>query len=206
MISKTETMITLLNESFSLEYGQISCQLSIFKYYMSYFIVSCSIEIYLGLGPGIVLLLFMSMCNRRYYNLIPDVLDIDHVATIELEKKSSWIIIVIKQETKLIFIYIYVACLFTWFISFNVAVTFTYRHFLQWFIESILIHLTFLVHILINYTGCPSIFFNLYQIMHTIMIVVKIPLFILLRTAEYRCDFFINRMQLFFLHKLCRLI
>lgn len=108
--------------------------------------------------------------------------------------RYSLMVSVLKKEMKLIFVYVYICFLYTWFESVHNKYKVTYMNFLRWLIEASLIP-QILIFNVVDYFLCTEDFFQLYHLNYIPTIIMKIPLFVLMRYAESQSDFFLNEFQ-----------
>lgn len=123
----------------------------------------------------------------------------------EAKDRFSWIIIIMKQEIKLIFFYLYFACFYAWLRSFNITDTFTYRNFLQWLVEVSVISLILIFNVFNHYIKLEFSFFDIYEGLYIMIFIVKVPLFIVICYAECHPVFFLNYVRLCLLYASCKL-
>jgi hypothetical protein len=116
--------------------------------------------------------------------------------------RYSLIIIVLKKEMRLIFFYVYIAFLYTWLELVDSSYSITYFNFLRWLIEASLLP-QILIITLFLYFLCLENFFELYHLFYVPTIIVKIPLFILIRYSETQSEFFLSGCQTFLFDIFC---
>jgi hypothetical protein len=195
MLPIDETFLLLPNQSLSIEYKQISFVFNMKIWLIIHFITTCLIEILL-LAPCLMLFFWtVTLFYYSYFERIGDFMESNWLYICHLDR-CSLLIIVLKKEMKLIFVYVCIAFLYTWFELVNTNRTLTYLNFLRWFIEASLIPLI-LIFTVFQYCFVYIMdFFELYHIFYVSMIVVKVLLFVLMRYAESHSDFVINRFQM----------
>jgi len=120
----------------------------------------------------------------------------------DLDGYSS-MIIVLKAEMKLIFVYVYMAFLYTRLGLVNSNYTVIYLNFLRWLIEASLVPQVLIISLFLNFLSLEIDFCHEYDGLYVFMLIIKIPLFILMRYAERQSDFFINKYQAFLFKILC---
>jgi hypothetical protein len=195
-----ETFLLLRNQSVSTGYEQLSCISNVKIWIIIHFIIKLLIE---SLLLSIVCLfqfimvLFCYCYWRRIRNFMQsNWLDIHNLDTYSL------MIIVLKKEMKLIFIYAYIAFLYTWLDLVNSKYTLTYLNFLRWLIEASLLPYVLTIT-LFGYFLCIENFPGTYHLFYAPSIITKVPLFILMRYAEIQSDVFLNRLQILLFNAFC---
>ena len=188
MLLMNEIYFLLLNQSSSIEYQTFIC-VSNMKIWLSiYFTVTRLIDF--GLLVHIMYLYVMTMLFFRRYQiplndfLINNWFDVHHL------DQYSLMIIVLKKEIKLIFVYICIIFLYAWLQLVNSNYRVTYFNFRRWLIEASLLPQVLAVALLPSYLTDLMIFFQMYHIFYVPFVIMKVPLFILLRYAEIQSDFF----------------
>jgi hypothetical protein len=149
----------------------------------------------------ILIYLIMILFFYRYWSRITDVIDSYWLDISDLDGYSS-MIIVLKAEMKLIFVYVYMAFLYTWLGLVNSNYTVTYLNFLCWLIEASLVPQALIVSLFLNFLSLEIDFCHDYDGLYVSMLIIKIPLF-LMHYAEKQSDFFINRYQAFLFKIYC---
>jgi hypothetical protein len=171
----------------------MSCVSNMKIWLIIHFIITCLTENLL-LGHIIVPVhLIMILFFNCYWRRISNVMNSNWLDIYDLDRYSL-MIIVLKKEIKLIFVYVYIAFLYTWLQLVNSNYTVTYLNFLRWLIEASLLP-QILIFTLFSYFLCIENFFEQYHLYYVPTIMIKIPLFVLMRYAEIQSDFFLNRLQ-----------
>ncbi len=193
ILSLNETFLLLPNQSLSMEYKQLSCVSNIKLQLIIHFIITRGLESFF---LTTISMLHFIMNSRRINNIMGsnwlDIYDLD---------RYSLMIIVLKKEMKLIFVYVYIAFLYTWLQLANSNYTVTYFNFLRWLIEASLCPLI-LIFTLISFQSMED-FFDLYHTFYVPTIINKVPLFILMRFAEIQSDLYVNTLQILFFKVYC---
>jgi hypothetical protein len=110
-------------------------------------------------------------------------------------------IILLIKEIIVVFVYVSFAFMYKWFGFVHNNYTITSLNFHQWLVEA-----TFIPIILQStpFMVINEFFIEHYGLFHVFAIMVKIPLFVLMRYAESKDNFFVNDMKAYFFHKLCK--
>jgi hypothetical protein len=103
---------------------------------------------------------------------------------------------------KLIFIYVYIAFLYTWLQLINSNYTVTYLNFLRWLIEASLLSCVLIVTISEYFLGVMD-FYEVYYYLYRPAIIIKVALFVLMRYAEIQSNFFLNQFQILLFNTYC---
>jgi len=189
-----ETFLLLPNQSLSIEYKQFSCVSNMKVWLIIHFIISRLVEYMLVLPFIMILSYIVILFFYDYWEHISDFIEGNWPDIWNLDRYSL-IMIVMKKELRLILIYVYIVFLYTWLQLVNSNHRVTYFNFLRWFAEgSFLPQILFFT--LIYYFLCVESFFEMYHLLYVPMIVTKIPLFVLMRYAEFQSDFFLNKWQI----------
>lgn len=195
-----ETYLSLRNQSLSIEYEQFSCISNVKIWIIIHFIITLFIESFLFLivsWSQYIMMLFCHCYRTRIRNFMQsnwsDISDLD---------RYSLMLIVLKKEMILIFVYTYIAFLYTWLDLANNHYTLTYLNFLRWLIEaSSLPYLSTITSF--GYFLCVGSFPETYHLFYVPSIITKIPLFIWMRCAEIQSDVFLNRFQILLFNGFC---
>jgi hypothetical protein len=196
MLLINETFFSLPNPSCSMEYKQFWCIYNMKFWLIIHFIVTRLIDT--ALLVNIILLLYwiMVLFFYRYLKHVNNFMESNWLDMYE-EDTYSLMIIVLKKELKLIFVYVYISFFCTWLQLVNSSYTVTYLNFLRWLIEASFLPQILILSFLDYFLGTMN-FFELYHLLYAPTIIIKIPLFILMRYAEIQSNFFINRFQISF--------
>ncbi len=196
MLSINGTFLLLSNQSLSIENIEVSCAINRKIWFVNHFIVSCLIESVLYINILAPLCLIIILFFNRHWNRINDIVETNRLNTYESEEMYSYIIDVLKKEIKLIFVYVYVAFLYTWLGLVKRNYRITYVNFLEWSIEASVAPLILLGILFFYYIEFILIQnFDLYRSTYVYMVILKVPLFFLMRYREIHFDFFLNRFE-----------
>jgi hypothetical protein len=203
ILSIDETSILLPNQSLSIEYEPLSCNSNMKIWLIIHFIITRILEYFLYTQIFCSLQLMIMLFFYDYWSRVSNVLNSNWWNIYDLDRYSL-MIIVLKKEMKLIFVYVYIAFLYTWLQLVNSNYTVTYFNFLRWLIEASLLP-QILIIALFLYFLCmqEENFFFLYHMVYVPIIIVKVPLFILMRFAESQSNFFLNRLQTWLFYMFC---
>jgi hypothetical protein len=117
------------------------------------------------------------------------------------DRYSYWIIIMVK-EILMILAY----SLLAFFFGFVNNDCITLMHVRRWFMEAVFFPFVFFACFCIYYIGFMYDIFDEYQTLYIFTFMVKVPLFFLMRYAEYQRDAFPNRLAAFIHSTLCIVI
>lgn len=201
MLLINETFIFLPNQSLLVEYNQFSCISNTKIWLLIHFIITRSIEsllIQVVFWFYIIMILFFF----SYWKHISNIVDGNWLSICDLDRYSL-MIIVLKKEMKLIFVYVYIAFVYTWLDLVYTNYTITYLNFLRWLIEASLLPQLLFLTFVSYYFLCMEDFFQTYRVLYVPIIIIRIPLFILMRYAESNSDFFINQYQISMFNTFC---
>ena len=195
-----ETFFLLPNQSLSTEYKQLSCILNMKIWLIIHFIITRSIDAFflsnIVLVYGIIMLFFF-----RYLRRLNNFVRVNWLDLYNLHSYSA-VITVLKNEMKLIFIYVYVAFLYTRLQLVNSNYTVTYLNFLRWLIEAASLPQILIFTFREHFFGLMN-FFEVYHLFYVPTIINKIPMFILIRYAENQPDCFLNWFQISLFDMIC---
>jgi hypothetical protein len=195
MLSINETFFLLRNQSFDIEHKQFLCVFDMKIWLIIHFMVTRLIDTGLLLYILLQLCMIMIMFFYRYFPHVSNILEGDWLNIYQLDSYSL-MILVLKKEIKLIFIYVYITFLYTWLQLVDSNYTVSYMNFFRWLIEASLI-LQILCLTLTSYCAlCPIDFFRAYHLFYAPTMIMKVPLFILMRYAEIESDLFVNKFQI----------
>jgi hypothetical protein len=200
MLLINETFFLLPNQSLSIEYQQFVCVCNMKIWLLIYFMITRLIDGALLIHIILQLYMMTIIFFHRYQRPLNDFLRNNWLDIHDLDKYSLMIMI-LKKEMKLIFVYVYITFLYTWFQLVNSKYSVTYFNFLRWLIEASLLPQVLLLSLpyLLDSEG----FFRMYHILYVPTIIIKVPLFILMRYVEIQSDFFLNKLQIFFFSTYC---
>ncbi len=197
-----EIFLSLPNQLLSIEYQQSSCVLNITIWLIIHFIITRLIDTYLLLHILVLFHVIMILIFYRYWRRIKNFLESNWSEIYDIDRYSL-MIIVLKKEMKLIFVYVYVAFVYTWLQLLKSNYTVTYLNFLRWLIEAALIP-QILIFALSGYFFLTTAdFFQTYHLLYVPTIIIKVPLFILMRYTETQSDFFLNAFQISLFNRYC---
>jgi len=203
ILSINQTFLLLPNQSLSIEYKQLSCVSNMKMWLIIYFITTRFVENYLFMHIIFLFQWIMTVFFYPYWRRIRNIMGSNWLYINELDlDRYSLMIIVLKKEMKLIFVYVYIAFLYTWLQLVNSNYMVTYFNFLRWLIEASLFP-QILIMTLPCYFVCMEHFFDLYHAFYVPIIIIKFPLFILMRYAEVQSNSFINELQMLFFNGSC---
>jgi hypothetical protein len=201
MLSVNETLLLLPNQSFPIENKQLSCVSNIKIQLIVHFFLTRIVEallLYFLVSLYFIMILFF----YHYWSRITDVIDSYWLDISDLDTCSSTII-VLKAEMKLLFVYVYMAFLYTWIGVVNSNYTVTYLNFLCWLIEASVVPEALIISLFFNFLSLEIDFCHEYHGLYVSMLIIKLPLFILMRYAESQSDFFINAYPPYLFKILC---
>lgn len=204
--SANEIFLLLPNQSLSIEHEQLLCVSNTKIWLIIHFIITGSIETFLVMQIVFPLQVIMILYFNCYWERISNVIQSNWLNVYDLDIYSL-MIIVLKKELKLIFVYIYFTFLYTWLQLVNSNYTVTYFNFLRWLIEASLVPRILITTLVPCYFVGIDIgeFFEQYHLSYVPIIIIKIPLFVLMRFAESQSNFLLNEVEIFFFKKLCDL-
>ena len=202
MLSIVEPIFSLPNQSSSIDYEQLSCisnmKIWLVVHFMTTWLVEHLLLCFL-IPPYFIMVLFF----HRYWGHFTDVIDSYLADIFDLDRYSS-MIIVLKSEMKLIFVYVYLAFLCTWLGLVNSNSTVTYLSFLRWLIEASLLPQVSIISLFFYFLTQQLEFCHEYYALYVCKVFIKIPKFILMRYVESQSDLFINTYQAFLFKVLCK--
>lgn len=195
-----ETFLLLQNQTLSIECERLLCISNVKIWIIIHFIITLLMESFLFLIVSVlqyIMMLFWDYYWRRIRNFMQsnwsNMYDLD---------RYSLMMIVLKKEMILIFVYSYIAFLYTWFDLGNSHYTLTYLNFLRWLIEGS--SLPYLLTItLFGSFLCMESFLETYHLLYVPSIITKVPLFFLMRYAEIQSDVSLNSIQILLFDGFC---
>ncbi len=202
MLSINETFLLLPNSSLSMEYKQLSCVSNIKIWLIIHFFITRLVENFLTLQLICPLQWIMTLFFDRYWRRINNVIE-DNWFDIGDLHRYSLMIIVLKKEMIMIFVYVYMAFLYTWLQLVNSNYRVTYFNLLRWLIEASLVPKILIYYSFSFFCMYEEGFFRLYHAFYVITIIIKVPLFILMRFAESESDFCLNGLQILLFKVFC---
>ena len=118
-------------------------------------------------------------------------------------KRYSYISIVLVKEVLLIFVYILFCCMYE--LS-NNGTYITWIKIRRWFVEATCVPYLYFAFLVEYSVGQTNIIFDEHQSYYIALILVKLPVFFVMRFAESQPDFFLNNFELFLLQKRCEFL
>jgi hypothetical protein len=203
MSSINEIILIPSNDSLSIEHKQLSCVFNMQHWFITHFFVARLIEFFLHFYIMIPLIFILTSLFDRYLDDLIDSIDFGWRDTTDRQVRYSYSIIVLKKEMILILIYVLIAFLYSWFKLKSVSDALTYQNLLKWIIEVSFAPQVIFTTFALCYVEFGFAFFDLYFSSYVILIMLKVPLFILMRYAETEPNFFINRLQIVLFNVLC---
>lgn len=100
-------------------------------------------------------------------------------------------ILVLEKEIKVTFIYVSMCFVYAWLDLVSSNYKITYVNFVRWLIEASLLPLTLIATLLHNFSWTEN-FFVVYQLCYLPSLIIKFPVLVLMRYAEYQPQFSIN--------------
>jgi hypothetical protein len=160
-------------------------------------------SIYIALLTVPMFLLIFSSRFRYIYHIIKSNIRLRSYSPLQ---RYSYIAVVLVKEVLLMFVYILFCCIYQWYGLSNNATHVTWIQIRRWFVEATCVpYLCFCF--LIEYSvGRPNIIFDEHQSYYIAVILVKLPVFFVMRFAESQSGFFLNRFELFLLQKKCEFL
>ncbi len=198
-------LMLLINTTLELVRGQFS---SAFKYKiqclvdiesslrMHYIVVNLIhvvilyIDIFLILVHGVGYIAFPS-----YRNFIRAIWPYIQLPSNALEDKHFYVFLLFVKEIALTSIYVLFAFLYKWFGLTNNNSPITSLNFSRWIIEGSCATYLFLGLFWVFYMESSDLIFGEYQVLYLFAITLKVPVYIFMRCAESRPDFFLNRLE-----------
>jgi hypothetical protein len=119
------------------------------------------------------------------------------------EERYFYVIVLFIKEMSLTFVYVLFAFLYKWFGLAKNDYRATAMNCRRWLVEGSLAPYLFVGILLEYYIGCIHIFFDEYQLFYIVAIILKVPLFFLMRCAESQPDFILNRYEYFLISTAC---
>jgi hypothetical protein len=146
-----------------------------------------------------VIILFSS---RRWNGIRIIIMDNDWLNPYVQEGNPYFILL--KQEIKLILIYVCFSIVYKWLQFSNSNYTITLLNILRWLIEASNVPLPLLYTIIFSQSHFIENFFKYYEFFYVLIIILKLPLFFMMRYAESDSDYIVNDLQMFLLNKFCK--
>jgi len=190
----------------SIEDQQLSCIVDMQHYPYIHLIVILFVQfifinIYFFLSLICLILVLLSPCFCNYRRLINETIQL---RLYEQEERDAHGIILLEKEIILTFVYTLFAFLYKWFELMNNEKHITSTNFHRWLIEASTVPYI-LFCIFSNYCmGCIDNFFDECKSFQIRAIMLKVPLFFLMRYAENQPDFFLKEMEAWIFYALCK--
>lgn len=190
----------------SIEDQQLSCVISMQHYPYIHLIVILFVQfilinIYFFLLLICFLLILLSPRFRNYRRLITETIQLQFN---EQDERDAPGIILLEKELILTFVYVLFAFSYKWFGLMNNDEHITSMNFYRWLIEASTIPYV-LLRIFSNYCmGYIDSFFDECKSIQVCAIMLKVPLFFLMRYAENQPDCFLKDMEGWIFYALCK--
>jgi hypothetical protein len=173
ILSINQTFLLLPNQSLSIEYKQLSCVSYMKIWLILHFITTHFAESCLFMHIFFPFQLIMTLFFYPYWRRMRNIMDSNWLYIYDFNlDRYSLMIIVLKKEMKLIFVYVYIAFLYTRLQLVNSNYMVTYFNFLRWLIEASLIP-QILIITLPLYFVCMEHFFDLYHAFYVPAIIIN---------------------------------
>jgi hypothetical protein len=196
-----QTLPSSPNQSLSIEEKQLLCISNVHIWLVIHLIMTRLIDFLFLLCLINQLSMILVSLSYHYLRNLCDLMGSSWLEICHLDDYSL-MIIVLKKEMKLIFIYVYIAFFYTWLDLFNSNYRITFLNLIRWFIEGSLFPQIFFFAI-IEYLLGIMCFFEIYHLLYFPTILIKVLLFILMRYAESQPHFFLNQFQIFLFNTYC---
>ncbi len=203
----------LINEKLSLSSVQLlvmdnnrmRCLVGIQSRLLNHFTVVSIIQmlfasIYITLVCVSVLLFIFSNRFRYIFHILQTNIRLQTYSPL---KRYRYAAVVLVKEVLLIFVYILFCCIYQWYGLSNNAMHLTWIKIRRWFVEATSIPLLCFAFLIEYSVGRTNIIFDEHQSYYIAVILVKLPVFIVMRFGESQPDFFLNHFELFLLQKRC---
>lgn len=204
MSSINEIFVASLNKSSLIEDKYVPCIFNAEVWLLIHFIVVRFVELVIYFGeiiiPVLSVIIFFS--SRRWICIRIVVIDNNWLNPYVQEGNPH--IILLKQEIKLILIYVCFSIVYTWLGFSNSNYTISLLNILRWLIEASNVPLALLYTSILSDSEFIKNFFKYYQLFYFFILILKLPLFFIMRRAETDSDYIVNDLQMFFLNKFCK--
>lgn len=207
MLTMNETFVLLKKELSSIDDKEMSCYMSGKVWILTHMSVTLIIELivlyiwFILCSICFVSLLFNPHWCRYVRNIFESYYLRPHEEDDAEERILSYSIGVVIKEAILIFVYVSLAFIYRWSGLVHDKYMVTSMDFYQWSAEALYIPIILTTT---YYFGTIEIFIYLYRSFSLFAILMKIPVFVLMRCAESRRDFFLNDFKAFSFRMLCR--
>jgi hypothetical protein len=146
--------------------------------------------------------MIMILHFNRYWRHISNFMESNWLDVYDLDRYSL-MIIVLKKEMKSMFVYSYIAFFYTWLQLVNSTYTVTYLNLIRSLIEASILPAVLIVGF--DDLPCIAEVSRLYRLFYVPTMIIKVPLFILMRYAESESNFFLNEFQTALFKLFCHL-
>ena len=171
---------------------------------VTYLIELTCVYIYMILSITLVVLL---VYNPNWYDLVKIIYEnyyfrLDHDEEGDIQLIFIYSIGLVIKEVLLILIYVLLSYMYTWLVLVDDKNAITSMNFYRWFVEAS--HLPKAVSTIYS-IGTVDNFIRGYRSFTLMALLMKIPVFVLMRWAETQKSFFLNDINAYFFYKLCEL-
>lgn len=206
MLTINETFVLLNNRLSSIEDKQMSCYINAKLWILTHLSITFFIEL-LFLYIYLILLcicLVSFLYNPDWYRSIRNIFESYYLRPYEEEEEELiflYSIGLLIKEITLIFVYVFFAFMYKWFGLVHDTHIITSMNFYQWLVEASYIPIVLSTTYFI---GTIENFVRLYRSFSLVAIMIKIPVFVLMRYAESENNFFLNDLKASFFYILCK--
>jgi hypothetical protein len=204
MLSMNETFVSLNHRLSSVEDKRIFCVVNLeLDVHM---ILILFIELFLfHLYTIISVICFVVLLRYpHWYRPVHAFIVNNWLAIFEEDERYSSQILLLKNELISTFVYLFFAFIYTQFKLLNSNSSVTSMIFGRWLIEASLAPLVLGAAVFEYYIEWNQNFFDQYHLYTAMVILVKVPLFILMRYNERHSDFFLNDLKVSFFKIFCK--
>ena len=201
-----ETFITLNHRLSSIEDKEMLCVVRMEL--QVHLIVTLLTEIFFFKIYFIVMFICLFVCliypgyPHRYYSVRAII--VNNWLSIFQEERYSCRILLVMTEIILTLVYMFSAFICTWFELLNTNYSVTPMVVTHWLLEASSVPFILINIVLEYFTGWNEDFFDQYRCYVALAILIKVPLFFLMRYAEHVSDFFINDLKMSFFDIFCK--
>ena len=207
MGSMNNSFSTVYNGLVSIEDKQMLCYMNSPIWLTDLFIVLICIQSFLLLAGSP--LVFISTILFFHYDRSPVNVIVDGWTPIHDTEQRNYLngtYGVLKREMLLVSVYVFFAFMFKWLVLVNNDNVITLMNIYQWSIEATFAPLVLVVVYIDSFFNEHEAFHQLYAPLYrTYTIILKIPLFLLMRYTETDGSFVINDFKAFVFHSICSL-
>lgn len=187
--SMTETSAIVLDESSSTDNNYISC-ISNMKYSLLIHFVVTSLFFLFVTSYLSILCTILFFSNNRTCRRVARVLMYTNLPVPYEENDLSYLIVLLKKEIQMIFVYVIASFIYTLFGLANANYSITYMNLLFWLVEASYAPLGFLLSIPLCFIAFPL---NLYSLSpYNIIWLQKVFFFVFMRYSESQPDSYLN--------------